>query len=204
MKKTINLILKNDLYHAKWLNTLAYLEHIGSRKIIKSQNSRLLDYRTLKHIAEEARHALFLKKICKQNFNESCPTFEHKYLLGGDGANKYFQKLDHYIHNDLPRENHFFLNYLYVTFVIEERALSIYTDYQALLTAKDYSFNLTPLLVEETQHLNEAKTLLADNDADFMERIIKFSIIEKELFADFINEVTRELDLHNAAGSIHA
>ena len=50
-------VMSCDQTHAKWLNTLAYLEHIGSRKIIKSQNSLRLDLHMLQHIAEEARHA---------------------------------------------------------------------------------------------------------------------------------------------------
>ena len=50
--------------HAQFLNMLAMLEHMGSRKIMVSQmqHPEEMDLDTLQHLAEEARHAYFFKR----------------------------------------------------------------------------------------------------------------------------------------------
>src|SRR5690606_20853426 len=47
--------------HAALLNTLALLEHMGCSRILRTQAHPALDGPTLRHIAEEAHHAYFLK-----------------------------------------------------------------------------------------------------------------------------------------------
>ena len=53
-----------------------------------------------------------------------------------------------------------FVNYLYVTWLIEERAVSIYEQYSKLLDASDFKFNLNSVLKEEARHLKETRELL--------------------------------------------
>jgi hypothetical protein len=57
-------LVQDSKNHAKFLNMLAMLEHMGSRKIMVSQMNRPegLDQDTLQHLAEEARHAYFFKR----------------------------------------------------------------------------------------------------------------------------------------------
>ena len=51
--------------HARFLNTLSLMEHIGSRKIMVSQTCGPLGREVLKHLAEETRHAFFFKKAAE-------------------------------------------------------------------------------------------------------------------------------------------
>ena len=55
-------IVEQPEQHAKFMNMLSMLEHMGSRKIMLSQMNRTLTEDSLKHLAEEARHAYFFKR----------------------------------------------------------------------------------------------------------------------------------------------
>src|SRR5690606_38165197 len=46
-------IVPDAALHARLLNTLSLLEHLGSRKIIATQQSPAIDQPTLRHVAEE-------------------------------------------------------------------------------------------------------------------------------------------------------
>jgi hypothetical protein len=58
LKKIVN----DATTHAQFLNTVSLLEHIGSRKILITQSNQNSSEFILSHAAEEARHALFLKR----------------------------------------------------------------------------------------------------------------------------------------------
>ena len=53
----------NPKLHAKFLNTLSFLEYTGARKIVKSQDAEDIDMEKLSHMAEEIRHALMFKRF---------------------------------------------------------------------------------------------------------------------------------------------
>ena len=212
MNALLSQIIENIETHKRWINTLSYLEHIGSRKIIKSQNSRKLDLNILQHISEEARHAFFLKNIGHTYFQDFCPTFEASYLLGGSAADTYFQSLDEFITEALvdhspshikvqnngnlsqtpPLQNP--LCYFYVTFIVEIRALNIYTLYSELLTESHFKFKLTPLITEEETHLEETHEWIQKNDSLSEHRISQFTDKEAQLFEDFKRAI--EFDIH--------
>ena len=49
--------------HARFLNTVAMLEYIGARKIMKSQRADMFDMELLSHVSEETRHAWLVKRM---------------------------------------------------------------------------------------------------------------------------------------------
>ena len=173
MQGFLEKVVQNKVSHAHWLNTLAFMEHIGSRKIIKSQNSTYLDIDLLQHISEEARHAFYFKNLAHKVSPKDTPTFEPQYLIKGDLSEDYFQAVDHKVEEEvstLPDKN--ILNYLYTTWIIEERAVFLYTVYNKLLlqgtqslplqgtqslplqgTQSPQGFNLDFILREEDNHL---------------------------------------------------
>ena len=133
----LKAIVAKPQFHARWLNTISYLEHLGSRKLMKSLDSQKLDLELLQHIAEEARHAYFFKKMLESQFPGVCPTFDRQYLLAGEKAHRYFQNLDHFVDQQHdPDSKH--LVYRYVTLAIEIRALDVYQIYQRILKEKLY------------------------------------------------------------------
>jgi CO/xanthine dehydrogenase FAD-binding subunit len=54
-------IVQEGSTHAKWLNTLSFMENAGARKISKCEHPVLVTQIQLKHAAEEHRHAYYLK-----------------------------------------------------------------------------------------------------------------------------------------------
>ena len=60
--------------HARFLNTLSMLEHMGSSKIMATQQGAGIDQATLKHVAEEAQHAYFMKRQAEKTAARSAPT----------------------------------------------------------------------------------------------------------------------------------
>lgn len=194
LSNLLEKIVESPRTHACWINTLAFLEHIGSRKIMKSQNSNYLDLEVLKHLSEETRHAFFLKNICERHFPGICPSFEACYLLGGESGNKYFQELDSYVDSKLNQGKlKPYLNYHYVTLAIEERALSVYEVYAKVLKGIGSSIKINSLLAEEKGHLKETLEVLEKTDLDFEYNSNQFFTKETILFENFLKEIEKEV-----------
>ena len=204
MHSFLNNIIKNEQHHARWLNTLSFLEYIGTRKIIKSQRSQQLDIEILQHILEEARHALFFKNIVTKHFKINCKTYENKFLLGDNAAQTYFQELDHAINNYLDEHDsppH--LVYFYVTLVIERRALVLYQTYDHLLEKYKFKFRIKSIIKEEVGHLEDTEEFLQSNDTNFQQRANLFTQIEKKLYEDFISAIKQAIGIMPAREHIH-
>src|SRR5262249_41035178 len=58
----LDRIVAERAWHARFLNTLARLEYVGVRKMLKCRRSEQLDMEGLQHMVEEAAHAVRLKK----------------------------------------------------------------------------------------------------------------------------------------------
>lgn len=196
MRSFLNKVVLKNKTHAYWLNTLSFLEHIGSRKIVKSQNSHSLSFTLLEHIAEESRHAYFFKKLAQKLVEEkTCPNFEEKFMLNGKEGEKYFQQLDRSVETNLKSSDSerskviLFLNYLYTTWLVERRALWLYEIYSDILKEKKFSFHLKPVLVDEDKHLETVEKELRNKDPHFNKRGTYFSSLEEEKFDIFLESL---------------
>ena len=72
--------------HARFVNTLARLEYVGVRKILKSRRSERIDLDGLQHILDEAVHALRLKKaaVALAGSGDGVVTFADGATLAGE------------------------------------------------------------------------------------------------------------------------
>ena len=184
-------LIPNTLLHARWLNTLAFLEHIGSRKIIKSQNSSRLSLHTLQHISEEARHSVHFKKLSLKTHPTAGATFHPSHTLAGPRAEQYFQNLDHQAAqtlHPLPQKNT--LNYLYTTLLVEERALEVYTLYNNILKQQGKNLPLQLVLQEEAGHLKEITGAIQKKDPDHKTHTKKLFEYEGKEFHNLLQEWT--------------
>lgn len=96
-QKILEKICANAELHAKWLNTLAYLENCGARKISACQHPRGVDTLMLKHAAEESRHAFFLKSLINKHFPsqvEKNSNFESQSLFAPKMTYRYLDRLE--------------------------------------------------------------------------------------------------------------
>ena len=196
-KKTTLLLLKiletvtshKDL-HAKFLNTLSYLEYIGARKMLKSLPAPILNKSFLDHINEEIRHSLFLKslaeKLAQTNYG-----FKEQELIAGSEASRYFQEVDHYglkfsFSNPV-------LNYLYTTYAIEQRAMIFYSLYNDILKKKIFPFSMQSILNDEAEHLDYVLKQIQKIDPFWETQLEEISQFEHQKYFSFLISLEKEI-----------
>src|SRR5271154_5964649 len=94
LKNIVDKIVAADNVHAKWLNSLSMMENTGARKISKYEHPVHTGIIVLKHAAEEARHAYYLKKQIDKLPENACPDYSYPYLLAPIESYHYLQQLD--------------------------------------------------------------------------------------------------------------
>jgi hypothetical protein len=157
------IIPRPDL-HARFVNTLARLEYVGVRKMVKSRRAERLDLDGLQHLLDEAVHALRLKKAAAAlgatgAANAGVTTFSDADTLAGDAGEDYFQALDRRaeaalagLADDGERAE---ANYLLTSAVIEVRAQAFYPVYEQRLRAHGAPFSVAAITKDEDRHLQE-------------------------------------------------
>ena len=161
LKNIIETIVSDKELHAKWLNTLSMMENTGARKISASEHKTQVSLMVLKHAAEEARHAFYLKKQITKLDASLCPDYSYDYLLSPFNSMAYLHSLDvqisRYLKDKLGLQGATlkYGAYLLVTYAIEVRADSLYPIYQDVLTAHQSKVNVKSIIVEEETHLAE-------------------------------------------------
>jgi rubrerythrin len=207
MKEFFRQLVENPVQHARVLNTFSYLEYIGFRKIIKSQPANRMTLQVLAHAGEEARHAMILKKMALRltsslsataKDDSAVLTYAETDISSGQAASDYFQQLDRYVADDLARavltSECGELTYFYVTWLIEIRALSVYSDYVSVVSADGSSTALEGLIAEEDRHLEYVTERLSARDPDFSKRSEKLKAVEHELFQQFFQSLIQDSD----------
>ncbi len=121
--------------HGRLINTLSLLEHMGSHKIMATQHSSGIDQATLKHVAEEAHHAYFMKRQAEKTAERPLE-YVADDLLAPAAARMYFQRLESAMVRTLPAERSARAAYLYMSLIVEFRALWFYGLYSQALTAR--------------------------------------------------------------------
>lgn len=170
--------------HARFLNTLSLLEHIGSRKIMLSQARP--EREVLRHLAEETRHAFFFKRAA-ESIAQGALSYKNSDLLAGAQARFYMGRLDGQIAQIASGA----AAYYYMSLLVELRAIWFYRIYQSVLTETGQKLNLAGLLVEETRHLadmNDHLTALGENPQTRLPGLIAF---EERCFAKLLTGLDR-------------
>lgn len=204
MQYVLEKIIQNKDIHAKWLNTLSYLEFMGTRKIARSASQPEQSEMRLRHLAEEARHAHFFKMMIPRLGVETCHDYELGSLFCGLSATRYFNALDasvkkenqkRFKHSNKLTE----LSYLYVTTLIEERAGDVYVTYDKLLQKEGIPIRLTGIIGEEDVHLKEMNEQLSKNELHSEEALDHLRKIENDLFDSFYASMIKELGIEKVA-----
>lgn len=166
IKRLLAKIVDSPELHAKWLNTLSYLENCGARKIAACEHPTLVKEEMLKHAAEEFRHAHYLKQQIEK-VASPIDTYLLEVLLGGTASFHYLTALDvktaRYLKaagfsgQDLKG-----VAYLLVTYAIELRAAELYPIYEEILRKTFSSVRVKSILLEEKEHLEEMENGLRE------------------------------------------
>jgi hypothetical protein len=175
-------IVPDPPMHARLQNTLSMLEHLGSRKIMATQHSAAIDQSTLRHVAEEAHHAFFMKRQAEKTAERPLE-FVERDLLAPAAARMYFQRLEAVMVRVLEREPSVRAVYRYMSMIIEFRALWFYRLYDQALKQARHGLSLKRLLGEEQNHLAEIVKRLELGGELSDARAEQFLAAEKRLYS---------------------
>lgn len=174
----------------QWLffNTLSYMEHIGSYKIMATQRDAVLDYTTLKHLNEETGHAAFFKRHAER-IKGSELDYSQSVLIAAAYARGYFNRLEVSMIRHFGRQANYRTIYLYMSLIVEFRAVWAYEILQRCIEYRGLDFSLKKLLAEEQGHLNSmVRRLAADGDYS-RECIEQFWQQEREVYIRLLKAI---------------
>jgi hypothetical protein len=140
--------------HGRLINTLSLLEHMGSHKIMATQHRADIDQATLRHVAEEAHHAYFMKRQAEKTADRSLEYLAAD-LLAPAAARMYVQRLEAATVRTLGAGASPRAAYLYMSMIVEFRALWFYGLYQEALQRARHVLSLKRVIGEEQNHLDE-------------------------------------------------
>ena len=195
VREFLQAVVKNPPLHAKFMNMLSMLEHMGSRKIMVSQMRRTLTEDSLKHLAEEARHAYFFKRQAERVAGQALDGYTEENTMARVPALMYFGRLDAGISaraaDAEDRDNQ---AYPWVSLIIELRACWLYHIYHQVLEEAKVHISLKSLLAEEDLHLAEMFEMVGEN-TDLLREL---SAYETELFGKLWVKLSPELSTGHA------
>jgi hypothetical protein len=195
----LKAIVSDKVLHAKWLNTLSYMENAGAKKISASEHKEQVKLIILKHAAEEHRHAYYLKKQITKIDESLCKTYTNSELLSPKHTKYYLHALDIAVCRYLKEAFNLsgydlkFAAYLFVTYAIEVRADELYPVYQAVLDGAKSKVNVKSIILEEEGHLEEMINQLLEFAPNWEEHAGKVVSIEKNLFERWVGSLKEEL-----------
>ena len=200
-------VIPDGALHARFVNTLARLEYVGVRKMLKSRRAEHLDLDGLQHVLDEAVHALRLKKAAvalgvATGTAAGVATFAGAHTLAGDAAEDYFQALDHRAEEmvaELAPGARGEANYLLTSAAIEVRAQVFYPSYDRLLAAHRAGFSVAAITKDEDRHLGEMKDGLARSMPDWRARLEPVLAAEETLFAALLASMEAAIAVARAA-----
>lgn len=199
LNRLLEGIVADHFLHAKWLNTLSYMENAGARKISAAEHKEEVTLLILKHAAEEHRHAYYLKKQLAKLDEAICKTYSNAELLAPNYTKFYLNTLDvkvcRYLkqHFNLKGYDLKFAAYLFVTYAIEVRADLLYPIYQEVLTAHQSKVTVKSIILEEEGHLEEMLHQLREFSLDWEKHAEEVIKIEESMFNDWLSGLLKEL-----------
>lgn len=192
-------IVADDTLHAKWLNTLSFMENAGAKKISASEHKEDVNLIILKHAAEEHRHAYYLKKQISKIDEELCISYKNTELLSPNFTKYYLQALDvavcRYLKDEFKLDGYDlkFAAYLFVTYAIEVRADELYPIYQDVLDQAKSKVNVKSIILEEEGHLEEMINQLTSFSTEWKRYADQVISIEQNLFQRWTEDLAKEV-----------
>lgn len=150
MKEALEIIVQSPALESRWLNTVSMLEYIGARKIGKTFSKMHPPLEILEHHADETRHAFAFKKLSTMVAGK-----DHENYLCADAGVAYFQTLDKEISDWVARltgKEDPYQSYLFVTTIIERRAMKLYPLYRKLTRNGFVRDEVKKIIEEEANH----------------------------------------------------
>lgn len=192
----LSTIIKDPTLHARWLNTLSYLENCGARMIAACEHPTLVRIEMLKHAAEEFRHSHYLKTQIQRICSNPPKAYTFPTLLGGFSSLHYLRSLDLQTCRYLKAKGVCEIRpyaYLLVTYAIELRAEKLYPLYHELLKEQRSPITVKSILLEEKEHLAEMREGLAKLSHGFF-HASHICAVEEDLYTSWVGSVSHSVD----------
>jgi hypothetical protein len=195
IEKALDTIIAAPGLHARFVNTLARMEYVGVRKLLKSRRAEHLDLDGLQHMLDENVHALRLKKAATAlgaPLGVAVATFSDAHTLAGDAGEEYLQALDRRAEGeltDLAESRRAEVNVLMTTAAVEVRAQVFYPLYDRLLGAHRAGFSVALITKDEDRHLTDVGRSLEQQLTDWRPRFDRLMEAEATLFRAFLDQV---------------
>jgi hypothetical protein len=197
-RRLLDRIVVDRETHARFVNTLARLEYVGVRKILKSRRSERIDLDGLQHILDEAVHALRLKKaaVALAGSGDGVFTFADGATLAGNAGESYLQALDRRAEEtllDLDPATRAEANYRLTSAAVEVRAQVFYPLYDRCLQDNRVGFSVAAIAKDEDRHLDEVAAGLNQMLPDWRRRLEAVLAAEEALYGRFLFAVEAAL-----------
>ena len=205
IEQVLDTIITSPALHARFVNTLARMEYVGVRKLLKSRRAERLDLDGLQHMLDENVHALRLKKAATAlaaPLGVTVTTFSDDDTLAGDAGEQYLQALDRCAErelSDLAGERRAEVNYLMTTAAVEVRAQVFYPIYDRRLAAHRAGFSVALITKDDDRHLADVSGHLETELGDWRPRFDRLMQAAAQLFHAFLDSVDAAVALSRAA-----
>jgi len=189
-------ILQNNSKHYLWLRSLSYLEYIGYRKMVRAVPYPEVNLGVFHHLNDEIQHSFILKELAEKSF-ERPPLRKSALEELVQIAEDYFQGFDSKIHDWVMEKKNAedpFLCYLLVSYVIEKRAMRVYPQYFARLTASPLKMVVQKIIKEESEHLTYLERVLRRLFHDFSPAVALLFEFEEVFFEDYLRRMSQYFD----------
>lgn len=202
-KKILRAIVANNACHARFLNTLSLMELCGAQKLSRLfKTLPAVDF-LLEHVAEEYRHAFFLRRLANKLAPKTSRSFSNSDVFAKAQSVFYISHLDRRISLQLkswPQKSPIRLAYLLTTAAIEQRALPFYQMYQCILDEAQAGFSLKSIISEEENHLSFILQQITEEQLP--KNLLETCYwLEQDLFLAWMNAVAAEIHAHDHASS---
>ena len=178
----------DDRFRWLFFNTLSYMEHIGSYKIMATQQGDVIDYPTLKHLNEETGHAVLFKRHAER-YSGAGLDYAQSNLIAPASARAYFGRLEASMVSYFGRNANYRTIYLYMSLIVEFRAVWGYEILQDCIKRCNLDFSLAKLLAEEQGHLNSMVRRLDDDGLYSKDHIEHFWQRERQLYIRLVKAI---------------
>ena len=192
-RSLLNRLIGDDALHPRFINTLSMLEHMGSHKIMATQHRDTIDQATLRHLAEECHHAFFMKRQAEKVAGRALE-YVPRDLLAPVAARMYFQRLEASTVRRLERDHSVGAAYLYMSMIVEFRAVWFYSLYQQALRRHQHPLSLKRLLGEEQNHLTDMADRLEHAGELSDARVDAFARTERELYGRLLGSLQQSVN----------
>lgn len=191
--------------HARFLNTLAYMELCGAQQIARALRVLPATTSVLEHANEEFRHAYFLRKLAQKLSANLLEQFTSDSVFSMRASRNYVVLLQRRIallleHLRLTTLlDKTFALYCLTTFAIEQRALPFYRAYDTMLMTHGVAISLKSIISEEASHLAQMHAHLQTMSMP-QAMITEALTAERELFDAWLQQIKAAIAIKSTSG----